>query len=109
MKKLNVFLVAIALFAGTILSTAAVEPDSKSPFSLEIIKLLEFPPNFNAEVKTSIEFVINLEGEIVVLYVDTENSMVENFIKERLNYKKIKSDLIKGKQYKVPILITLES
>ena len=109
MKKLNLFLVAIALFTGILLSAAAENQESKSPFSEEIINLLEFPPNFNAEVRTSVHFVINFEGEIVVLYVDTKNSMVETFIKNRLNYKKIKSDLIKGKEYKVPILITLES
>ncbi len=110
MKKVKVFLVAFALVTGTLLSAAAAaDPDVKTSFSVEITKLLEFPPNFDVEVNTSVIFVINYEGEIVVLSVDTENKMVENFLKNRLNYKKINTDLKIGKEYKVPIKITLES
>ncbi len=109
MKKVNVFLVSLALLSGMLFSTAAVvDTKVKSPFSEEIVKLLELPPNFNTEVKTSVNFLINLEGEIVVLYVDTKDPMVDYFIKNRLNYKTISTDLIKGKEYKVPILFTLE-
>ena len=109
MKKVNVLLVSLALFAGTLVSSAiGTASELKSPFSKEIVKLLEFPPNFNAEVKTSVNFLINLEGEIVILSVDTKDPMVDYFIKNRLNYKTISTDLIKGKEYKIPILFTLE-
>ncbi len=105
MKKVKVFLVATALLFGTLLSTAAVPaPVEKTNFSVEIEKLLE-NPNFDFDVTTSVCFVINSEGEIVVLSVDTKNTVVERFIKSRLNYEKINSPLVKGKEYTVPIRI----
>ncbi len=105
MKKVKVFLVATALLIGTLFTTAAVPaPVEKTNFSVELEKLLE-NPNFDIEVTTSVCFVINSEGEIVVLSVDTENTVVERFIKSRLNYEKIKSSLTKGKEYTVPIRI----
>lgn len=105
MKKVKVILVATALLFGTLLTTAAVPaPVTKTNFSVEIGKLLE-NPNFDMEVTTSVCFVINSDGEIVVLSVDTKNTIVERFIKSRLNYEKIKSRLIKGKEYTVPVRI----
>jgi hypothetical protein len=109
MKKLKVLIVAIALFSGTLISTASVDSESSPDFSSEIVKMLEFPPDFKGEIKTSVHFLVNSEGEIVILTVDTKNNKVEEFIKKRMNYKKLKTDLIKGKEYVVPILITLES
>ena len=105
MKNVKVFLVATALLIGTLFSTAAVPaPVVKTSFSVEIAKLLE-NPNFDMEVTTSVCFVINSDGEIVVLSVDTKNTIVERFIKSRLNYEKIQSRLVKGKEYTVPIRI----
>ena len=105
MKRVKVILVATALLFGTLLTTAAVPaPVAKTSFSVEIGKLLE-NPNFDMEVTTSVCFVINSEGEIVVLSVDTKNTMVERFIKSRLNYEKIKSPLTKGIEYTVPVRI----
>ncbi len=108
MKNLKVLLVAIALLIGTLFSIAAEPaPVVKSKFSVEITKLLE-NPNFTMTVTTSVCFVINSEGEIVVLSVDTEFDKVEKFIKSRLNYEKIDTELVKGKEYTVPIRIITE-
>jgi len=105
MKKVKVILVATALLIGTLFTTAAVPtPVVKTNFSVEIGKLLE-NPNFDMEVTTSVCFIINSEGELVVLSVDTKNTVVERFIKSRLNYEKINSRLIKGKEYTVPVRI----
>ena len=105
MKNVKVLLVATALLIGTLLSTAAVPtPVIKTNFSVEIAKLLE-NPDFDWDVTTSVCFVINSEREIVVLSVDTENIIVERFIKSRLNYEKINSNLTEGKEYTVPIRI----
>lgn len=108
MKNLKVLLVAFALLIGTFISTAAnPTPLEDAKFSVEIAKLLE-NPTFEQQVKTSICFVINSEGEIVVLSVDTDNAIVERFIKSRLNYKKINSNLVKNKEYTVPIRFVVE-
>lgn len=108
MKKVNVILVALALLVGTIFSTAAVPaPVVKTSFSVEIAKLLEDPDFLeDVEVVASVTFVINAEGEIVVLLVDTDNNMVEGFIKSRLNYQKLSTPMEKGREYIVPIRIT---
>ncbi len=105
MKNVKVILVATALLIGTLFTTAAVPaPVKKTNFSVEIEKLLE-NPNFDIEVTTSVCFVINSEGEIVVLSVDTKDTVVERFIKSRLNYEKIEAHLIKGREYRVPVRI----
>jgi len=108
MKNVKVLLVASALFIGTLISAAAEPaPVVKSKFSAEIAKLLE-NPNFEMDVTTSVCFVINADKELVVLSVDTDNTIVERFIKSRLNYEKIDSNLVNGKEYTVPIRIVSE-
>jgi len=110
MKKVKVILVALTLMLGTLFTTAATPTNLvKTPFSAEIAKLLE-DPNFleNVDVYTTVTFVINSEGELVVMDVDTDNDLVERFIKSRLNYHKIETSMLKGKEYKVPIRIIAE-
>ena len=108
MKNVKVLLVASALFIGTFISTATEkEPVVKSKFSAEVAKLLD-NPNLEMDVTTSVSFIINSEKEIVVLSVDTDNNAVERFIKSRLNYAKVESYLINGKEYTVPIRIVSE-
>lgn len=52
-------------------------------------------------------FTINKDGELVVLSVDTENSSLENFIKGRLNYRKVNLDNIpSGKVFTLPVRVT---
>ncbi|MCB0664414.1 MAG: hypothetical protein KDC80_01270 [Saprospiraceae bacterium] len=48
------------------------------------------------EMEATLHFVINKESELVVVYVDSENVFVDSFLKERLNYKKIKDNLLRG-------------
>ena len=110
MKKVKVILVALTLMLGTLFTTAATPAKLvKTPFSAEIAKLLE-DPNFleNVDVYTTVTFVINSEGELVVMDVDTDNDLVERFIKSRLNYYMVKTSMQKGKEYKVPIRIISE-
>lgn len=111
MKKVNVMLVAVALFIGTLTSYATVDPVvTTSETTKEIGKLL-MDPGFevNSEIEAMVTFIINKEGQIVVLSVDCETKTVCKYIKSRLNYNKLGSDLEKGKEYKVPIRIKSES
>ena len=110
MKKVNVILVALTLMLGTLFTTAAIpETTVKTPFSAEIERLLEDNDLFlGADVFTTITFVVNTEGEIVVLDVDTENQSVKQFINDRLSYYKIKAKMQKGREYKVPVRIVSE-
>jgi hypothetical protein len=110
MKKVNVILVALTLMLGTLFTTAAnPETTSKTPFSAEIENLLEDNDLFLGEdVFATITFVVNTEGELVLLDVDTENKSVEQLINDRLNYYKIKAKMQKGREYKVPVHIVSE-
>lgn len=57
---------------------------------------------YTAEVR----FTININDEIVVLSVDSKNSEMDSFLKDRLNYQKIQSsNLQEGKLYIVPVRI----
>ena len=110
MKKVNVILVALTLMLGTLFTTASnPETTLKTPFSAEIESLLEDNDLFLGEdVFATITFVVNTEGELVLLDVDTENKSVEQLINDRLNYYKIKAKMQKGKEYKVPVHIVSE-
>lgn len=44
--------------------------------------------DYIAEVK----FLVNADNEIVIVSVESDEEFVETLIKERLNYKKVKSD-----------------
>jgi len=60
----------------------------------EISKFLK-NPNFKVgedETRIIVHFIINNEGAIVVLSVDTNNPIIDGFIKERLNYQKPNCD-----------------
>ena len=48
------------------------------------------------EIEATLHFVINKESELVVVYVDSTNDFADGFLKERLNYKKVENNLLRG-------------
>ena len=111
MRKLSLIMVALALIMTSITSAAVVTEELKpNPTEEQIRELLE-NPNFeiSADEKAFVTFMLNQNHEIVVLSVDTENTVVEKFIKSRLNYNKIDTLLKVGQEYKVPITIRFEA
>lgn len=102
-------LVALALVIGTASLVASNTGDSDAPkdeIRNEIVKLLKTPSfEVNYEINVNISFTFSSEGEIVVLNVDSKDSDVLNYIRENLNYKKIKNPGEKGKLYKMPLTI----
>lgn len=110
MKNVSVILVAFALLFGTSISTAAVVTEKegdKVSISQEIASLLQnLEIELEEDLRSNVTFMINSEHEIVVLTVDSENEVVEQFIKSRLNYEKLENDLTPGKEYVVPVRIT---
>ena len=92
MKTIKAFCLSLIFVISTL--SFANHPDPKGVYSealtKEISKLLEnqgFKVNAD-EIYATVLFTFNKAGEIVVLSVDTEDAVIENFIKERLNYKK---------------------
>ncbi len=110
MKKVNVILVALALFIGTLTSYAGVDPVTLplEP-TKEIGELLKAPGfEVDSDIRAVVTFVVNKNNEVVVLSVDCETKQFCKYIKSRLNYQKIDSGLKKGVEYKVPIRIQKE-
>jgi hypothetical protein len=112
MKTIKSITLALVLLIGTTLAAANPIADkvNKEEASQEIAQLLK-GPLFELDVDTtaSVLLIINSENELVVLSVDTEDAQVERFIKNRLNYKKLKNSLEIGKEYRLPVIITSET
>lgn len=109
MKKLNLLILVLALSIGSVISAIA-QPDAKeneNPVTTELQKMLE-EPNFDVEgvYFANVVFTLNKDNEMVVLSVDSDNETVKAFVKQRLNYKKLESQLDKDiKEYKLPVRI----
>jgi hypothetical protein len=107
MKKLQAILLATVLLVGTFASAAELPAKDKKGATTDEIRTLLTDPTFIVEEDTAayVTFMLNKEGEIIVLTVDTEDAVVESFVKARLNYHKLSTPLELGKEYQVPILL----
>ena len=112
MRKLNSIVVAAALLIGTsAFANEKITEVEKTPATEQLGDLLENPAFLVLEdTMADVTFMLNNAGEVVVLSVETENVQIEKFVKSRLNYQKLqKTNLVKGKEYKVPVKIVSES
>lgn len=111
MKQFSLLLAALVLL-GTSTAFAtnnAAETEKASSTTVEIKKLLKNPEFIvDHEMEASVLFTVNDENEIVVLSVATEEADVESFVRERLNYRELKTELKCGKQYVLPVRIKSE-
>lgn len=109
MKTIKSILLGIVLVCATTLSAAEkpkIGPDVRNEVSKEIALLLKSPSfEVKEEMNAFISLVVNDENEIVVLSVESDNEVVENFVKSRLNYRKMTTHL-EGSHFKVPLKIT---
>ena len=105
----------IVLFLVFTLSTTVLFANDKNPtiaskkqLTTEIVKLLgnnEFPLT-KAFVKAEISILLNSKNELVIISIKSKNVDLENYIKRKLNYKKIGvNSLSKMKVYRMPIKI----
>ncbi|MHA7056418.1 hypothetical protein ACWGOQ_0004310 [Aquimarina sp. M1] len=97
MKKLIVFAVAILASTQIFANDKNTKETNEQKLRSEIAFLLEKPQiqlDCN-EINADIEFILNAKGEIVILNVDSEKEAVTYYVKNRLNYKKVHSDIKK--------------
>ena len=111
MKTIKMLLLALAITFGSVVSANALTIE-KDPTSLneKITKLLK-NPSFDLEhgIQANVTFMVNKNCEIVVLTVDCDCKHTCNYIKNRLNYKKLDvtvEDL--NKTFVVPVRIEVE-
>lgn len=109
MKTIKTVLLIVAITFSSVLS-ANTNPNDAEPTTMNKVigKLLQ-APNFKVDqdVIALVTLTINQDNEIVVLHVDSKSATLRSFIKGRLNYKEITTDLVsKSKTYVVPVRIT---
>ncbi|NER10736.1 hypothetical protein SAMN06265375_102284 [Muriicola jejuensis] len=109
MRKLSlVFAAALLLAGGNLFANDSRTIDPKKELTVQIGELLK--DNFfvvdKEELTAEVLFTLNHKNEIVVISVDTEDEVLEQFVKSRLNYQHV--DVAVGKEgsmYTVPVRI----
>ena len=107
MRKISlVFLAAVLLSTGNLLAKSPGTDPTKS-LSDQIGELLEDNRlEIEEDLKATVLFTLNEQGEIVVFSVDTEDETFEKWVKARLNYEKVEmGQYTAGKMFRVPLRI----
>ena len=109
MRKISLVLVVAMLFStGGLLANDLDGVNPTKTLTTQISKLLSTNnlTENEVDVKAQVRFTINKNREIVILSVDTDNKEVEEFVKSRLNYKKVDmSQYVEGRLYTMPVRI----
>ncbi len=101
MRKLSVVLIAAMLLSvGNVFANGVTTVDPSKSLSFQISQLLSDNTFTQNEVEqiAQVRFTLNNEHEIVVLSVETDNNLLEGFVKQRLNYKEVELDTYKEGQ-----------
>lgn len=96
MRKINLTFVALMLlFTGSVFGQNSDKRNQGKELEYQIGEILDgYYKRPDRDMIAKILFTVNIEHEIVVLDVETENRDFEEFIKNKLNYKEVKSDAI---------------
>ena len=105
MRKFKLLALALVIGTASLFASNIDGPDvPKKELRNQIINLLDSPEfAISNEINVTISFTFSSEGEIVVLNVDSKNRDVLNYVREHLNYKKIKNPGERDKLYTMPI------
>ncbi len=102
----SVLITALAISSFSFANDKPLSGEKPLSISAEISQLLVKNSMELAEATTfQVTFVVNRDGEVVITDVDTDNMEIEQFIKERLNYKKLKAVTKIGQRYFLPVTI----
>ncbi|WP_442266245.1 hypothetical protein ACSIGC_00595 [Tenacibaculum sp. ZS6-P6] len=101
-------IILIALLSSTLTFANDITIPSKElkkELRTEIVKLLNNEkPDINLDFTVKVDFMINEKNEIVIIDINTSDTVIESFVKRKLNYKAIQASTIsKGKIYQLPI------
>lgn len=111
MRKVSLILMAaLLLTTGGILANTPKKDNPTKNLSSQIGSLLkdnQFTMNEN-NLTAKVLFTLNKDSEIVVVSVETQDAVLEAFVKARLNYQKVEvAHLQEGRMYTVPVRITI--
>ena len=98
---------AILLVSLSLNAAPSITPTKTDDVKEEIESLLK-KPNFklNKDTTTIVTFMVNKKNEVLVINVETENELIDTYIKNALNYKKLKTNTTK-KLFKIPVKINV--
>ena len=109
MRKLSlVFVAAMLLSVGNVFAKELNTVKPSQSLSAQISQLLSSNNLTQNEVELTaqVRFTLNNEHQIVVLSVATENPVLEEFVKGKLNYQKVVLDTYQeGKMYTIPVRV----
>ncbi len=111
MKNLKSIIAIFAISFATVFSSYAEEtPPIEKTQNLrsEIISMLgsQAPFTIDESSKAEVVFTVTAQNEIVVLSVNSESFEFSNYVKSRLNYKKIDTKGLKVRaQYTLPVTL----
>ncbi len=110
MKKISLMLVAIMLLASTSAFALNETPNNNPSKELKgkVKKLLNgyFEMSSDEKFDATVIFTVNKEKEIVVLSVDSEDKDFCQFVKNKLNYKRVKIEgVVQGRRYTIPVTV----
>lgn len=109
MKTIRSISLALVLLLTPALAAAHTGVlDDKTPTIRQELKTLLSGPNFGVEKNTTafVELMVNANNELVVISVVTDNEELEYFVKDRLNYYKLKNKMSNGTKLTLPVTIT---
>lgn len=112
MKTIKMLFLVVAITFSTVLSASTNKIPAEEPKTLtEKIQDLLKNPNFivEEEMQANVTLMLNKNGELVVLSIDSQSDVAKNFIKSRLNYRKMNVGVRSlNKTYVVPVKIELD-
>lgn len=111
-STIKMLLLVVAFTFSTALFASTDRPTVKETKTLteEIHDLLKHP-NFTAveDLQANVTLMLNKNGELVVLAIDSQSKAAKSFIKRRLNYKKLDVEVESlNKTFVVPVSIKSE-
>jgi hypothetical protein len=110
MRKIKSIIAILAISLSTIFSVNAAEvtPSKTKELRTEIISILGniIDLDLKKTSKAEVSFMINNQNEIVIISVDSDIKLLNNYIKRKLNYKKVEvKGVAKGEIYKMPLRV----
>ena len=107
MKNLKLLVLALGLFTFNISAANTNPVNPTDELRIEMVDLIgsHYMDEMEAdELGAEVLFTVNSNKEIIILSVDTDDDLLENHLKRRLNYKKVNHKPSKhGEIYLLPV------
>jgi len=105
MKKLKLLVLALVIGSASVFAVNGEIPEeANKKIRNQIVDLLQTPEfSVEKEISVMLTFTFSSAGEIVILNVDSKNHNVLNYLRENLNYKKVKSPGERDRLYTMPL------